>query len=226
MMTLGEIYEKAIMMGTAADPRGFEGVKKLLARRKDEYEELPTLKKEEFDLEDLHNPYADSRILLGDHKLTVDKVMAGIDITSAEVVLADSLNKRGSKTIDLLLAHHPVGAPLAALHEVMELQADLMANYGVPINVAEGLMADRISEVQRRFSPRNHNQAVDAARLLGFAIMCTHTITDNLVFDFLEKLFQKHPADTVGDVVKILKAVPEYQEAIRGKAGPIIFAGS
>lgn len=225
MMTLGEIYEKAIMMGTAADPRGKEGVKKLLARRKAEYEELPTLKKEEFDPEDLHNPYADSRILLGDNKLKVDKVMAGIDITSAEVVLADSLNKRGGKTIDLLLAHHPVGAPLAALHEVMELQADLMANYGVPINVAEGLMADRISEVQRRFSPRNHNQAVDAARLLGFAIMCTHTITDNLVYDFLEKLFQKHPADTVGDVVKILKAVPEYQEAMRGKAGPIIFAG-
>lgn len=225
-MTLGDIYEKAIAMGIAADPRGKDGVKKVLVRRKAEYEELPTSKQEEYDLEDLHNPYADSRMLLGEKNLKVDKVMAGIDITSAEVVLADTLNKRGGKTIDLLLAHHPVGAPLAALHEVMELQADLMANYGVPINIAEGLMHERIGEVQRRFSPRNHNQAVDAARLLGFAIMCTHTITDNLVFDFLEKLFQTKSVETVGDVLKVLKEVPEYHEAMVGKAGPTIYAGS
>lgn len=224
MMTLGEIYTKAVEMGIRADPRGEAGVKKVLARRKTEYEEMNKTKKAEYDLEDLKNPYSDSRILIGNLNLKVDKVMAGIDISSGEVVLADRLNQKGAG-IDLLIAHHPIGGPLAALHEVMELQADLMANYGVPINIAEGLMRDRISEVQRIFSPRNHNQAVDAARLLGLAVMCTHTITDNLVYDFLEKLFQKKSAETVGDVVKILKEVPEYKEATRGKAGPIIFAG-
>lgn len=224
MMTLGEIYTKAVEMGIRADPRGEAGVKKVLARRKTEYEEMNKTKKAEYDPEDLKNPYSDSRILIGNLNLKVDKVMAGIDISSGEVVLADRLNQKGAG-IDLLIAHHPIGGPLAALHEVMELQADLMANYGVPINIAEGLMRDRISEVQRIFSPRNHNQAVDAARLLGLAVMCTHTITDNLVYDFLEKLFQKKSAETVGDVVKILKEVPEYKEATRGKAGPIIFAG-
>ncbi|MBI4064864.1 NGG1p interacting factor NIF3 [Candidatus Gottesmanbacteria bacterium] len=223
-MTLGQIYQKAIAMGIHADPRGESGVKKVLARRKKEYEELSKSKKAEYDLEDLKNPYSDSRILIGEGKRNVDKVLAGIDITSAEVVLADRLNQKG-EGIDLLLAHHPVGGPLAALHEVMELQADLMAKYGVPINIAEGLINDRMSEVQRIFSPRNHNQAVDAARLLGFALMCTHTITDNLIFDFLEKLFEKKKADTVGDVFTILKEIPEYKEAMKGKAGPIIFAG-
>lgn len=225
MMTLGEIYKKAVEMGMRADPRGVDGVKKVLARRKTEYEELSKTKKAEYDLEDLKNPYSDSRILIGDLGTKVDKVMAGIDISSAEVVLADRLNQK-REGIDLLIAHHPVGGPLAALHEVMEVQADLMAKYGVPINIAEGLMRERISEVQRIFSPRNHNQAVDAARLLGLTVMCTHTITDNLVYDFLEKLFQKKSAETVGDVVKILKEVPEYKEATRGKAGPIIFAGN
>ncbi|MEK7065508.1 MAG: NGG1p interacting factor NIF3 [Patescibacteria group bacterium] len=224
-MTLGDIYKKAVEMGIRADPRGEAGVKKVLARRKTEYKELSKTKKAEYDLEDLNNPYSDSRILIGNLNLKVDKVMAGIDISSGEVVLADRLNQKGAG-IDLLIAHHPIGGPLAALHEVMELQADLMANYGVPINIAEGLMRDRMSEVQRIFSPRNHNQAVDAARLLGLAVMCTHTITDNLVYDFLEKLFQKKSAETVGDVVKILKEVPEYKEAMKGKAGPIIFAGS
>jgi len=225
MMTLEQIYKLAVEMGTKADPRGEAGVKKMLARRKAEYDELPASKKAEFDREDLTNPYSDSRVLLGDPSLKVDKVLAGIDITSAEVVLADVLNQKHKKTIDLLMAHHPVGAPYAALHEVMDLQADLMAKYGVPINVAEGLMHDRISEVQRLFSPRNHNQAVDAARLLNLAIMCTHTITDNLVYDFLEKLFEKNVPETVGDIMKILKEVPEYKEATKGKAGPIIFCG-
>ncbi len=223
-MKLGDIYKLAVKMGIGADPRGVDGIKKLLARRKAEYEDLPKSKKDEFDPEDFVNPYSDSRILLGDPNKEVDSILAGIDISSAEVLLADRLNQKG-KSIDLLLTHHPAGAPLAALHEVMDVQADVLAQYGVPINVAEGVMRDRISEIHRRFSPRNHNQAVDAARLLRFAFMCTHTITDNLVHNYMEKLFQKNKAETVGDVLAILKREPEYKEAMKGKAGPVIFAG-
>ncbi|OGG23711.1 NGG1p interacting factor NIF3 [Candidatus Gottesmanbacteria bacterium RIFCSPLOWO2_01_FULL_43_11b] len=223
-MKLGDIYKLAVKMAIDADPRGPEGVKKLLARRKIEYEDLPKSRKDEFDLEDLNNPYTDSRILLGNPDKEVDSILAGIDISSAEVLLADRLNEKG-RSIDLILTHHPSGAPYAALHEVMDVQADVLAQYGVPINVAEGVMRERISEVSRRISPRNHGQAVDAARLLGFAFMCTHTITDNLVYDYIVKLFQKNKAETVGDVVNILKREPEYKEAMKGKAGPVIFAG-
>src|SRR3989304_10373061 len=159
-MKLGDIYKLAITMGTETDPRGGSGVAKVLKRRKADYDDLPKSKRDEFDLEDLVNPYSDSRILLGAADLNVDKVMAGIDMDAAEVLLADRLNQKGGKTIDLLIAHHPIGGSLAALHEVMELQADLMAKYGVPINVAEGLMRDRISEVHRRFAPRNHGEAI------------------------------------------------------------------
>lgn len=225
MMTLGDIYKTAVDMGIKSDPRGAEGVKKLLARRKREFEDLPESKKAEYDREDLVNPYSDSRIILGDKNLKVDNILAGIDIDASEVLLADRLNQKGA-SIDLLLSHHPEGGPLAALHEVMDVQSDLMANYGVPINIAEGLMADRIGEVQRRFSPVNHNQAVDSARLLGFAMMSTHTITDNLVYEFLEDVFHKTTCETVGEVLALLKKIPEYKEAMRGKAGPMIVAGS
>jgi hypothetical protein len=225
MMTLGDIYTKALEMGIKADPRGEAGVKKLLARRKKEFEDLPKSKQKEFDPEDLVNPYSDSRITLGDKNLKVTKILAGIDMDPAEVLLADRLNQKG-EGINLLLSHHPEGGPLAALHEVMDVQADLMANYGVPINIAEGLMADRIGEVQRRFSPVNHNQAVDAARLLGFAMMSTHTITDNLVYQFLEDVYHKTVCETVGEALAELKKIPEYQEAMKGKAGPMIVVGS
>lgn len=225
MLTLGEIYQNAVGLGIKADPRGEKGIQRLLKKRKEEYDELRNDKKADYDIEDLTNPYSDSRILYGDLTQPVDHILAGIDMTSAEVLLADRLNEKG-QGIDLLMAHHPVGGPLAALHEVMDLQIDIMAKYGVPVNVAEGLMKDRISEVQRRFSPRNHNQTVDAARLLGFSLLCTHTITDNLIYNFLENLFQKKSTEIVGDVVKILMEIPEYKEATKGKAGPIIFSGS
>ncbi len=225
MMKLQEMYELAVQVGIDADPRGRKGIEKYLTRRQTEYDNLSKHKQDEFDIESLKHPYADSRILTGKADMEVDKVMAGIDITASEVVLAEMLNQKGAG-IDVLIAHHPIGAPYAALHEVMDMQADNMVRYGVPVNVAEGVMRDRINEVARKMSPRNHNQPIDAARLLDLAVMCTHTITDNLVFDFLEKLFTDKSAETVDDVLKILKEIPEYQEAMKGKAGPMLFAGA
>ena len=224
-MKLKDLYALAVKMGIEADPRGKAGVEKLLARRKKEYEELSKSKQKDFDLEDLNNPYTDSRVLLGDTSMEVDSLMAGIDINASEVLLADRLNQKG-ESIDLLLTHHPEGASLASLHEVMDMQADVWAKYGVPINIAEGVMRDRITEVQRRFSPVNHAQAVDAARLLGFAFMGTHTITDNLIHTFMEQLFEKAKPETVGEVLEVLNNEPEYKEAKKGKAGPMLFAGS
>jgi hypothetical protein len=73
--------------------------------------------------------------------------MTGVDIEVGEVLLADRLGEKG-KPVDLIMAHHPEGKALAELHDVMHLQEDIMAGYGVPINVAESLMSSRISEVK------------------------------------------------------------------------------
>lgn len=224
-MTIREIYQLAIKMGTEADPRGRDGVKKYLNRQKKSFDELNKTQKEEFDLETLKNPYSDTRILFGDDSTNVDKVMAGIDMNSAEIVLADRLREKG-EDIDLVIAHHPEGEALASLHEVMDLQVDLLAKYGVPINVAEGMMGERIAEIQRKIGPINHFQSVDAARLLGVPFMCIHTVWDNMGWNFMANIFEDKEFDTVGDVLKVLKEIPEYKEAIKHKAGPIIFSGS
>lgn len=224
-VTIEEIYQLAIKMGIGADPRGKEGVAKYLARQKKAYEELSTSKKEDFDLESLKNPYSDTRILFGDSSVNVDKIMAGIDFDTGEVVLADRLNQKG-ESIDLLIAHHPSGGALASLHEVMDLQVDLMASYGVPINVAEGMLSERVSEVRRKIGPINHYRSVDAARLLGLPFMCIHTVWDNLGWRFMAGIFEKKDYETVGDVMDILKTIPEYKQAIKYKAGPTIYWGS
>jgi putative NIF3 family GTP cyclohydrolase 1 type 2 len=224
-MNIQEIFDLAIKMGTLSDPRGKEGVAKYISRAKKEYEGLPQKKKDDFDSESLQHPYADSRILFGDPSIPVQKVMAGIDIDSAEVVLADRLNQKG-EGIDLLIAHHPAGGALATLDEVMDLQVDLMALYGVPINIAEGVMADRISQVKRRLGPINHYRSVDSARLLNFPFVCIHTPFDNMGWRLVTDIMEKEKPETVGEVMEVLRKIPEYAQAIKYKAGPEIYAGS
>lgn len=224
-MTLQEIYDLAIEMGIKADPRGGERVKKLLSRTKKEYEELAEKKKKYFDRESFKNPYSDTRILFGDPKTKVKKVLTGIDIDVGEVLLADRLNQKG-EGINLLLGHHPHGAALASLDEVMDLQVDLMASFGVPVNVAEALLSERISQVKRRLGPANHFQSVDAARLLDFPFLVIHTVWDNLGSNFVSNYLKKKDSETVGDVLEALENLPEFEEAKKGKAGPRITSGN
>jgi len=224
-MKLKKIYELAIETGIDVDPRGEEEVKEELDRINKKYEKMDEDEKKEFDKEELNNPYSDTRVLYGDLDREVNKVLVGIDIDVGEVLIADRLNEKGDG-IDLVMAHHPEGKALAALHQVMHMQEDILYKHGVPINVAEGIMAERISEVERGIMPLNHNKARDAARLFDIPLMCVHTPADNLVTDYLQSKIDEEDPKRVEDVVKLLKEVPEYRDAIGVKAGPKVVVGS
>lgn len=224
-MTIQEIYELAVEMGVKADPRGMKGVKEFLARAKKEYDELPEKKKKLVDPETLKNPYSDSRILFGDPKRKVKRLLAGIDAQTAEVLLVDRLNQKGEK-IDLLISHHPDGHALASLHEVMDVQIDMYSDNGVPINVAHALFQERKGVVQRSINPLNHSRTIDAARLLDVPLMALHTIWDNMGHDFMRKRFENKKFYNVGEILDSINEVPEFIEGIKGKAGPQIVAGS
>ncbi|MDP3051392.1 MAG: NGG1p interacting factor NIF3, partial [Eubacteriales bacterium] len=224
-MKLQEIYELVVQRGIDVDPRGRETVEKELEKARQKYEELKADEREEFDTDKLSNPYSDTRILYGDPGHEVASVLVGVDMEVGEVVLADRLSEKGQK-IDLIISHHPEGKALAALHDVMHLQEDVLANYGVPINVAQGIMSSRISEVRRGLMPLNHNRAVDAARVLDIPMMCVHTPADNQVVSFLQKIIDERQPETLKDIVKILKEQPEYAQAVRLNAGPFIVIGS
>ena len=220
-MKLKEIYGLAIKLGMKNDPRGLAAVEEELKVKKEKYQEMNELKKQEYDLERLNNPYSDTRILAGNEDRTIKRILAGIDMEVGEILLADRL-----QDIDLVLAHHPEGKALAALHDVMHLQEDLLEILGVPINVAESIMSSRINEVKRSLSPVNHNRAVDAARLLDLAFMCVHTPADNMVSTYLAEYLEGKEPKTVGDLLKALKEIPEYAEAVKVNAGPMVFVGS
>lgn len=226
-MTIQEIYDLAVQMGTKADPRGADGVKKYLSRVKKQFDSLPKNEKEYFDEESLKNPYADTRVLYGDRKKTIKKIMAGIDMNAGEVLLADRLNQKGEK-IDLLIGHHPEGGALAALGDVMDIQVDLMASFGVPIHIAESLLSERVTQVTRRLGPINHYQNVETARMLDIPFMVIHTVWDNMGHKFMTDFIKKNEAkfDTAGDVYDAIMEIPEFKIAKKGGAGPMLTSGS
>ncbi|HHL39604.1 MAG TPA: NGG1p interacting factor NIF3 [Deltaproteobacteria bacterium] len=224
-MKIREIYERAYRRGMELDPRGGDEVAKVLERTKKDYEDLKEKERKWFDMEALENPFADTRILYGDPEGEVRRVMVGIDVEVGEVLLADRLGGKGTP-VDLIIAHHPEGRPMARLYDVMDMQAGILNRYGVPINVAESLMSDRIKEVERRLMPANHTRAVDAAKLLGIPMMCIHTPSDNAVTDYLQRLFDDATPRYVSDVVDTLRDIPEYRAAMEEAVGPKVVVGS
>jgi putative NIF3 family GTP cyclohydrolase 1 type 2 len=220
-MKIKEIYNLAINKGIEADFRGKEGVEKLLGRRKEKFEKMSEAEKADFDKEMLENPYLDSRILNISQEKEIKKILVGIDVEPAEILLAKEIGG-----IDLIISHHPLGKGLASLHEVMELQCDVLNQYGVPINVAEGLMRERISEVARGLNAANHQRTIDSAKILGFNLMCCHTACDNLAAKFLkEKVEKENNLTRLEDLMNVLREIPEYKKAAEFGAGPKIFVG-
>jgi len=220
-MKIKEIYKLAIDLGIKADFRGKEEVEIFLNNKKKKFERLSDKEKQDFDQEALENPYLDSRI----HNIAQDKeikrVLVGIDIESSELLLAKQLGN-----IDLIIGHHPLGKSLAHLADVMDLQCDVLNFYGVPINIAEGLMKEKISEVARGVNSSNHQRTPDAAKLLGINLMNVHTPADNLAAKFLKlKIDEKDPR-TIAELIDFLKEIPEYKQAQKIGAGPKIFVGS
>jgi len=224
-MKLNELYRFVIEEGIEVDPRGKEKVIKEQKRLRIKFDQLSSKEKEEFDLEKLDNPYADTRIVYGKGDEEIRNILVGIDIESVELLLADILRTRGKK-IDLILSHHPVGHAYASFYEVMSMQADILSQFGVPINIAEGITEPRIKEVTRKILPRNHMRTVDTARLLNLPLLCVHTPADNHVCTYLQKLFDKKKPERLEEVLEILKEQAEYKNAIKEGHSPLILNGS
>ncbi len=225
-MKLEKLYKKVVEIGIQNDLRRKEEIPKILKEEKEAYKKLKGEETEFFDKDRFFNPFSDTRVLHGDLNTEVKKMIVGIDMGVGEILLTYLLNKDSNQKIDLIISHHPEGYALARLYDVMKLQADLLANYGITISVAEQLMEKRISEIERRLMPVNHNRAVDVARVLGIPMMCIHTPADNCVTNYLKKTFEKKKPYQLKDLMKILKTIPEYKKLAKLNVPPKIVNGS
>jgi len=199
-MKLSSFYNLAVASAIDKDPRGSR-IKKTLP-----------------------HPYQDTRILHGSPDTIIKRILVGIDIDPAELVVADRLRQQGS--LDLVVAHHPEGSAWAVFYEVMQLQVDLLKKFGFPQDQAEELLKERMSEVERKVLPANHNRSVDVARLLDIPFMCMHTPADNFAQWYIHKMMQEKKPKQLGDILKILNSIPEYQTAAKENNPPRVIAGS
>lgn len=225
-MKLEKLYKKAVEIGIENDLRGKAEIKTILKEEKEKYKKLKDEEAEYYDKDRLFNPFSDTRVLHGDLNTEVKKVVTGIDMEVGEIIFTYLLNKDQDQKIDLIIAHHPEGYALAQLYDVMKLQADLLASYGITISVAEQLLEKRISEIERRLMPVNHNRSVDIARVFGIPMMCIHTPADNCVTNYLKKRFEKEKPYKLKDLMKILKNIPEYKKSAKSQVPPKIVSGS
>ena len=161
---------------------------------------------------------ADSGILRPSDDVT--KVMIGIDIDTADLMLARELGA------DLVIGHHPIsGDPALNLHQVMKRQVELMTRVGIPITKAQKILQGRIGSVERSAHPKNFDKVAQAAELLDMPLMNIHMpldiITEGIVQQKLDEKLT--PTSTVGDVIDALREISEYDS---DTAGPAIRVGS
>ena len=200
---------------------------RVLAQARKEFDELPERKRWEFDQERLVNPFADTRILLGDPGDRGRRASWWASTWRSARCCWPTGSREKGQPVDLLLAHHPEGRALARLEEVMGVQADIWRKFGVSIAYGDAVMSDRMAEIMRALHPRNNEQTVQAARLLGLPFMCCHTPADNNVNAFLQARCDELGTDgTVDELLDMLKAIPEYRQAVLEGIGPTIFEGS
>lgn len=224
-MKLKKFFEHAVAIGIAADPRGKKAIEKLLKKQKEKYDKLEAKDKEFFDLERLWNPYADSRILHGTGEEDLHALMVGIDIETPEVLLAERLRERGRR-IDALMIHHPEGRALADLEKVMGMQVDVLALAGVPVNHAEAQLRPRMDRIWRSIHADNLFRTERAAELLSFPMFGCHTVTDNLVWQFMEKNICRKEYDSLDDLLKAIRDIPEYAHYAHKGNPPILAHGT
>jgi len=226
-MNIQQIFKLALELGIKNDFRPKTQIEKQLKRIKEKYEKLTKEQKEVFDLEKLTNPYSDTRIHFNNGIKNVKRVMVGIDIDSADLMVARYLSNHNPKDpIDLVINHHPIGKALLDLGDVMHLQADVWEQYGMPINIAESITKLRVSEVSRGVNPANSFKVIDTAKILDLSLVNVHTPADNLVAQFVRKKIEKDKPEYVGDILKSLSEIPEYKQAAKMGFGPRLFTGT
>jgi putative NIF3 family GTP cyclohydrolase 1 type 2 len=142
----------------------------------------------------------------------VRKVLAGIDITGAEVMAAKYLG------YDCVATHHPHSTRMASVGDAMQNDHfEMMVRFGVPINVAQKVAAELSKSVSRNNHGTNMAAVAQLARLMGLSMICIHTHADVIVEKAMRKrmdeLSASNPRVTLKDIIDNLMEVREYKES-------------
>ena len=225
-MTLRDLYETAIELGIALDPRSRETLDAELARRQQEFDALPDWKKPYFDHERLRNPYGDVRIVNGPEDAEVRTALAGINIGTDEFLIADRLKEKGVP-LDAIIAHHTSGTGIGRSHidDITLINIDIFEREGVPRKDAERVLLPWIDEWRSGYDDMPHRMGPDMARLFEFPFIQIHTPQDFYIGVGIKQVFEELQPRTLADAEAALMTIPEFQGAARHGAYSLALAG-
>lgn len=141
------------------------------------------------------------------------KVMMGIDIGPAELMLAKQLGCDG------VIAHHPAGGT-AVLNfpEVLTRHVELMVEHGVPAAAARDAIQGLMMRSLLRAQAANHDHTPSVARLLQMPFLNIHLPLDEIGRRVIVETLETHLESLEGearvqDAIDALMTLPEFAEA-------------
>jgi len=159
----------------------------------------------------MHHPPADSAIYVEGTGLS--KVMFGIDIGAAELLLAQQLGCDG------VIAHHPAGGS-AKLNfpEVLTRHVELMVEHGVPAAAARDAIQAMMTRALLRAQAENFDHVPSVARLMNMPFLNVHLPLDEVGRRIMVATIEQHLASlsrpaSVQDAIDALFTLPEFANA-------------
>lgn len=144
----------------------------------------------------------------------IRKVLFGIDIAGAELLLARDLG------CDAVIAHHPAGGSATLrFPEVLARQLEFLVANGVPENEAREAVQPLITRATMAAHARNHDHVPSIARAIGMPFMNMHLPLDELGRQMLVSAIDNHLATIEGepsvqDAIDGLAVMPEFKDAM------------
>ena len=154
---------------------------------------------------------ADSAVYIAGSGL--EKLMFGIDIGPAELLLARDLGCDG------VIAHHPAGgSAMLRFPEVLSRQIELMVEHGVPDAVAVETVQPMLTRATMGAHAANFDRTPSVARLLRMPFLNMHLPLDEVGRQIMVAAIDEHlvgldHAPTVQDAIDALLTIPELAEA-------------
>ena len=132
----------------------------------------------------------------------IERVMIGIDAKAPELLLAKRLG------VDAVISHHPVGgSSTLRFHEVLWRHLGQMASAGVPLEVAEPIVAELAETHRINASMANVDHDRSVARLLELPYLNIHTPLDEIGRRRMAEVAEGLPTDaSVEDFVAALRS--------------------
>ena len=140
----------------------------------------------------------------------IGHLLLGIDVGAAELFMARQLGYHA------VVAHHPAGYA-GPFWEVYRLHVGQMVAEGVPRDVAEAAVAERIAGFEAASQRENYDHVASVARLLETPFLNIHSPLDEvgrrIMQATVDAALAANPAATVADLRDALLRLPEFAAA-------------